>query len=102
MRPPSDEQLTMGAAFLFAHLPQLVLHARPDAAQVDAFTRSKLSAGSSAASLGGIMIPALLKAMSSRAKLATARSTRSATCASSETSQVTPRALWPTVVRSSV
>jgi hypothetical protein len=57
-----------------------------------AVTRSKFSAGSSAASDGGIMMPALLKAMSSRPKVSTVRSTRAATWASSDTSQVTPSA----------
>ena len=55
-------------------------------------TRSKFSAGSSAASDGGIMMPALLKAMSSRPKLSTVRSSSAATWASSETSQVTASA----------
>ena len=57
-----------------------------------AVTRSKRSAGSSAASLTGIMMPALLNAMSSRPNSPTVRSTSAATWASSETSQVTPSA----------
>ena len=52
-----------------------------------AFTRSKISAGSSAASVGGAWMPALLNAKSSRPKLATVRSTSAATCSSSDTSQ---------------
>jgi hypothetical protein len=54
-----------------------------------AFTRSKISAGSSAASLGGAWIPALLNAMPSRPKVATARSTVVATSSSLDTSQIT-------------
>jgi hypothetical protein len=57
-----------------------------------AFTRSKVSAGSSAASVGGAWMPALLNAKSSRPKLATVRSTSAATCSSSDTSQATPSA----------
>ena len=67
-----------------------------------AFTRSKSSARSSAASLGGACTPALLNAMSSRPKVATARSTIVTACASSATSQVTLIAWWPAVVSSSV
>ena len=59
---------------------QFVLHAGPDAAQVDGVDRSKRSAGSSAASLGGIWMPALLNAMSRRPKVSTVRSTSAATC----------------------
>src|SRR5258705_3322916 len=59
------------------------------------FTRSKFSAVSSAASLGGTWMPALLKAMSSLPKCATARSIMFATCASFETSQTTDRTLHP-------
>src|SRR5207302_1302614 len=55
-----------------------------------AFTWSKLSAGSSAASLDAIMIPALLNAVSSRPNVATVRSTSAATWSSSDTSQTTP------------
>ena len=65
-------------------------------------TRSKRSAGSSAASDGGIMMPALLNAMSSRPNSATVRSTRAATWPSSATSQVTPSAWCPAAVSSSV
>ena len=49
-----------------------------------AFTRSKVSAGSSAASVGGAWMPALLNAKSSRPKVSTVRSTRAATCSSSD------------------
>ena len=52
-----------------------------------ALTRSKASAGSSAASLGGTWMPALLNAMSSRPNVSTVRSTMAATWSSSETSQ---------------
>jgi hypothetical protein len=46
--------------------------------------------------------PALLNAMSSRPKLATVCATRTATFSSSDTSLVTPSAVWPAVVRPSV
>src|SRR5215208_6695077 len=67
-----------------------------------AFTRSKCSAGSSAASVGGTWMPALLNAMSSRPKVATARSTMAAAWSSLETSQLTPSARYPEAVSSSV
>src|SRR3954447_9161337 len=63
--------------------------------RLTAVTRSKCSAGSSGASLGGIMIPALLNAMSRLPSSLTVRSTRAATCFSSETSQGTPSACRP-------
>ena len=47
--------------------------------RLTAFTRSKLSAGSSAASLGGTWMPALLKAMSSARSSTTVRSIIAAT-----------------------
>ena len=59
--------------------------------RLTALTRSNTSAGSSAASLGGTWMPALLNAMSSRPNLATAACTVAATLASSVTSQGTPR-----------
>src|SRR5215213_472662 len=61
--------------------------------RLTAFTPSKVSAGSSAASVGAAWIPALLKAKSSRPKVATQRPTSMASCSSSETSQLTPTAL---------
>jgi hypothetical protein len=57
-----------------------------------AFTRSKISVGSSAASLGGAWMPALLKAMSRRLYVPTVLSTSAATWSSSATSQAMPRA----------
>src|SRR5204862_308024 len=51
-----------------------------------AFTRSKIPAGSSAASLGGTWMPALLKAMSRRPYVATVRSTGEASWSSAGTS----------------
>ena len=88
------------AAALFAHLPQLVLHARPDAAQVD-----RVHAVEGLGRLvGGIgrrsRMPALLNAKSSRPKASTVRSTSAATCSSSDTSQTTPSAWWPAEVSS--
>ena len=65
-----------------------------------AFTRSKVSAGSSAASVGGAWMPALLNAKSSRPKVSTVRSTRAATCSSSDTSQPTSSTWWPSEVSS--
>src|SRR6266478_1621247 len=67
-----------------------------------AFTRSNSSATSSAASLGGAWMPALLNAASSRPKVETVCSTMAATSASSATLQRTAIALWPTATRSSV
>ena len=58
-----------------------------------ALTRSNISAGSSAASLGGTWMPALLNAMSSRPKVSTAACTIAATLSSSETSHATPSTL---------
>jgi phage-related tail fiber protein len=66
------------------------------------FTRSKVSAGSSAASSGGIMIPALLKAMSRRPKVDMVRATSAATSSSSDTSQTTPCAVLPSADMCSV
>ena len=66
------------------------------------FTRSKFSAVSSAASLGGTWMPALLKAMSRLPKCATVRSITVATCASSGTSQTKARTLCPADVSFSV
>jgi hypothetical protein len=51
-----------------------------------ALTRSKTSAGSSAASLGGTWMPALLNAMSSRSNVSTVAFTMAATLSSSDTS----------------
>src|SRR5215208_6099667 len=77
-----------GAAALRAHRPQLVFHARPDAAQVDRVDAVE----GLGRFVGGAWMPALLNAKSSRPKLATLRSTSAATCSSSETSQTTPSA----------
>ena len=70
-RPPREEQLTIAplpwariwpsSCFMHAHTPRRLI----------ALTRSKTSAGSSAASLGGTWMPALLNAMSSRPKVST-------------------------------
>jgi len=83
-----DRLLTLGPRHLASVLRECFMHAQTPR-RLMAFTRSKLSAGSSAASLGGIMIPALLNAMSSRLNVATVRSTAAPTWASSETSQTT-------------
>jgi hypothetical protein len=64
------------------------VRSKPNVEVMD-LARSKLSAGSSAASLGGIMIPALLNVMPTRPNVATVRSAAAATWRSSETSQTT-------------
>src|SRR4051812_23873724 len=65
-------------------------------------TRSKRSAGSSAASVGGAWMPALLTAMSSRPYEPTVFRTAPATAASSLTSHATARAWRPAAVTASV
>src|SRR3954451_12465859 len=69
--------------------------------RLTAVTRSKCSAGSSAARLGGIMTPALVNAMSRLPSSLTVRSTRAATWFSSATSQGTPSACRPAAASSS-
>jgi hypothetical protein len=69
--------------------------------RLTALTRSKISAGSSAASLGGTWMPALFNAMSSRPNVSTVAFTTAATLSSSDTSQRTPSTWWLTAVRSS-
>src|SRR5881397_1778024 len=61
MAPVPCARICRSSCFMHAQTPRRLI----------ASTRSKLSAGSSAASLGGIMMPALLNAMSSQPKLAT-------------------------------
>ena len=65
-------------------------------------TRSKASAGSSAASQTGSWMPALLKAMSSRPNVSTVVAMRAATWSSSATSHATPSTWCPAAVSSSV
>ena len=60
-----------------------------------AWMRSNCSRDSSAASVAGTMMPALLKAMSRRPYCSTAALTRLATWSSSATSQRTPNTSYP-------
>ena len=92
MAPLPWPRIWPSSCFMQAHTPRRLI----------AVTRSKTSAGSSAASLGGTWTPALLKAKSSRPKVSTAALTMAATLSSSETSQRTPRTRWPADVNSSV
>ena len=62
MAPLPWPRIWRSSCFMQAHTPRRLI----------ALTRSKTSAGSSAASLGGIWMPALLNAMSSRPKVSTA------------------------------
>jgi Mn2+/Fe2+ NRAMP family transporter len=79
------------SCFMHAHTPRRLI----------ALTRSKTSADSSAASLGGTWMPELLYAMSSRPNVSTVAFTMEATLSSSETSHCTPRTRWPAAVSSS-
>ena len=92
MAPLPWSRIWRSSCFMQAQTPRRLM----------AFTRSKVSAGSSAASVGGAWIPALLNAMSSRPKVATVVSIMAATSSSEETSQVTASAWWPAAVRASV
>jgi hypothetical protein len=67
-----------------------------------ATTRSNCSPGSSAASVWGTMIPALLNAMSRRPNASTVAATASATCCSSVTSHARAIAWWPCAVSPAV
>src|SRR5215213_7481925 len=91
-----------GAAALRAHRPQLVLHAGPDAAQVD---RVHVVEGLGWF-VGGVGRRGLDAGVVEREveppKLDAVRSTGAATCSSSETSQWTPSAWWPAEVSSAV
>ena len=82
-----------GAAALRAHRPKLVLHAGPDAAQVDRVHAVEDLGRFVGGSVGGAWMPALLNAKSSRPKSVTVRSTSPATFSSSQTSQTTPSGL---------
>ena len=77
MAPLPWLRIWASSCFMQAHTPRRLI----------ALTRSKTSAGSSAASLGGTWMPALLNAMSSRPNASTAAWTAAATLASSATSQ---------------
>ena len=66
--------------------------------RLTALTRSKSSAGSSAASLGGTRMPALLNAMSSRPNVSTVAVDHGRDLSSSDTSQMTPSTWWPAAV----
>src|SRR5215207_414476 len=84
-----------GAAALALHLPQLVLHAAPHAAQVDPDDAIPVLAGAVGGRGMWAITPALSNAASSRPNAATVRSTIAATWASSLTSHWTAKALRP-------
>ena len=91
MAPLPWVRIWASSCFMQAHTPRRLI----------ALTRSKISAGSSAASLGGTWMPALLNAMSSRPNVSTAAFTMAATLSSSETSHGTPSTWWPAALSSS-
>ena len=92
MAPLPWVRIWASSCFMQAHTPR----------RLTALTRSKISAGSSAASLGGTWMPALLKAMSSRPNSVTVARTAAAALASSATSHGTPITRWPAAVSVSV
>ena len=85
MAPLPWVRIWPSSCFMHAHTPRRLI----------ALTRSKTSAGSSAASLGGTWMPALLNAMSSRPNVSTVAFTMAATLSSSDTSQRVPSTWWP-------
>jgi hypothetical protein len=91
MAPLPWLRITFSSCFMQAHTPRRLI----------AVTRSNASADSSAASLTGSWIPALLNAMSSRPNRSTLAASIAATWSSSATSQRTARTECPASASSS-